>query len=422
LARHLVAEHGIRHLLLVGRRGPAAPGAAELAGELTAAGASVDVAACDAADRDALAAVLEGVPAAHPLTAVVHAAGTLDDGLIGALTADQLDGVLRPKADVAAHLHDLLRDHPALASFVLFSSVAGTLGNPGQANLGAAGVFLDALAQHRRAAGLPAVSLAWGPWEAAAPDARGSGVLPFTTAEGLALFDAALRGTDPLALPVRLDTTALATPAAAGGIPAPLRGLVRTPARRASAAGPGGEGARRTELARRLAGMDRPEQERTLLELLRREVAAVLRHATADDVAADRAFKDLGFDSLTAVELRNRLGATTGLQLPATLVFTYPTPLALVRFLLDEMRPGQAAAPPVLAELDRIDAQLSELATAADPDPGTRDQITKRLEALLWKWSGDPDDASAGVIGRDTLDTASDDEMFALIDKELGAS
>uniref|UniRef100_UPI0038682395 type I polyketide synthase n=1 Tax=Streptomyces milbemycinicus TaxID=476552 RepID=UPI0038682395 len=423
LARHLVAEHGVRHLLLVGCRGPAAPGAARLLAELTEAGASVEVAACDAADRDALAAVLDTVPAAHPLTAVVHAAGALDDGLIGALTADQLDGVLRPKADVAAHLHDLTRDHPGLAAFVLFSSVAGTLGNPGQANLGAAGVFLDALAEHRRAAGLPAVSLAWGPWEAAAPegsDARGSGVLPFTTAEGLALFDAALRGADALTVPVRLDTPALATAATPGALPAPLRGLVRAPARRAAAPGPGGEGARRTELARRLAGMGRPDQERTLLELLRTEVAAVLRHATADDVAADRAFKDLGFDSLTAVELRNRLGAATGLQLPATLVFTYPTPLALVRFLLDEMRPGEAAVPPVLTELDRLDAQLSELATA--PDPGIRDQITQRLEALLWKWSGDPGDASAGVLGRDALDTASDDEMFALIDKELGAS
>ncbi|MDT3398035.1 SDR family NAD(P)-dependent oxidoreductase [Streptomyces sp. B1866] len=415
VARHLVAEHGVRHLLLAGRRGEQAPGAADLAADLTAAGASVTVAACDAADRDALAALLAGIPAGHPLGAVVHAAGTVDDGLLGSLTPEQVTGVLRAKADTAVALHELTREAD-LAAFVLFSSAAGTLGNAGQGNLAAAGAFVDALAAARRAAGLPAVSLAWGPWDTAqgAP-AQGTGVLPLAHAEGLALFDAALRGGDPVAVPVRLDLPALAAAAAAGALPGALRDLVRAPARRAAAGG--ADQPATTELVRRLAGQERGDQERILLELLRSEVAAVLRHATADDVAADRAFKDLGFDSLTAVELRNRLRAATGLQLPATLVFTYPTPTALVRFLLDEIQPGQDGADlPVFGELEQLEANLAVLA----PDDETRDKITKRLEALLWKWSGDAG-GTEGVIARDALDSASDDEMFALIDRELGA-
>ncbi|GAA0359838.1 hypothetical protein GCM10010319_41530 [Streptomyces blastmyceticus] len=416
LARHLVERHGVRHLLLASRRGPDAPGAAESVAELTAAGASATVVACDAADRDALAALLKGIPAAHPLTAVVHAAGAPDDGPTGALTPERLDGVLRAKADAAVNLHELTREHD-LAEFILLSSAAGTLGNPGQGDSAAANAFLDALAQHRRAHHLPAVSLAWGPWEAAAgTDTRGPGAVPFTTAEGLALFDAARHGDEALVLPVRLDLPALSAAAASGALPGALRGLVRTPARRAAA---GAGGPDRTEPARRLAGLRRPEQERILLDLLRTEVGAVLRHTTVDDVAADRAFKDLGFDSLTAVELRNRLGATLGLQLPATLVFTHPTPLALVRFLLDELRPATDAALPVLGELEQLEASLARL--PADPDDETRNKITKRLEALLRKWTGDPG-GTEGVIARDVLDSASDDEMFALIDKELGTS
>ncbi|WP_327714222.1 acyltransferase domain-containing protein [Streptomyces sp. NBC_00490] len=420
VARHLVAAHGARHLLLVGRRGPDAPGAAGLRDELCELGAeTVDVVACDAADRDALAAVLGSVPASRPLTAVVHAAGVLDDALTTSLTAPQLERVLRPKADAALNLHELTRDRE-LSAFVLFASAAGTLGNAGQANLAAASAFLDALAGHRRALGLPAVSLAWGPWtternEDEGGTAAGGGVLPFSPSEGLALLDAALADGATLAVPVRLDLPALGAAAAAGTLPAPLRRLVRVPARRAAASGPAA--GTDTGLARELAAAPEAERRRILLDLVRTEVAAVLRHATVDDVEADRAFKELGFDSLTAVELRNRLGAATGLRLPPTLVFTYPNPTALVRFLLDEIAPGagEESATPVLAELDRLDADLSGLT----PDDATRDRITRRLEALLWKWSGEPDGEEA-LLGRETLEDASDDEMFALIDQELG--
>ncbi|WP_055546218.1 type I polyketide synthase [Streptomyces kanamyceticus] len=417
IARHLVTEHGVRHLVLASRRGSAADGAAELAAELTSAGAAVDVVACDAADRAALAALLDTVPADRPLTGVVHAAGVLDDGLVGSLCAEQCERVLRPKSDAALNLHQLTLEHD-LSAFVLFSSAAGTLGNAGQAGFGAANVFLDALAQHRRARGLPGVSLAWGPWRTGgSTGGSGDGILPFTPDEGLVLFDAARHGTDALALPIRPDLPVLGEAAAAGALPTVLRGLVRT-ARRTAATGAGADRSR-TELAGKLAGVRPAEQTRVLLDLLRTEVAAVLRHATTEDVDADRAFKDLGFDSLTAVELRNRLAAATGLTLPPTLVFTYPTPTVLVRFLLEELALGAGAEGelPVLADLER----LSDTLAATEADESTTERITQRIEALLWQWRGDPR-GTRQVLAGEALDAASDDEMFALIDKELGGS
>ncbi|MCG0289252.1 type I polyketide synthase, partial [Streptomyces sp. PSAA01] len=201
VSRHLVAERGVRHLLLVSRRGGEAPGAAELAAELAGLGAHVAWAACDVADRDALAATLATVPAEHPLTAVVHTAGVLDDGVIGSLTPERVDHVMRPKVDAAWNLHELTRDLD-LTAFVLFSSASGVFGTPGQGNYAAANAFLDALAAHRRAEGLPAVSPAWGPWagagmaggldEADISRMRRAGLPPLSPAEGLALLDAAL--------------------------------------------------------------------------------------------------------------------------------------------------------------------------------------------------------------------------------------
>ncbi|WP_404820796.1 type I polyketide synthase [Streptomyces malaysiensis] len=342
VARHLVAARGVRRLLLVSRRGEQAPSAAELGAELVELGAQVTWAACDVSDRGALAEVLAAVPAEHPLTAVVHTAGVLDDGVIGSLTPERLATVLRPKVDAAWHLHELTRELD-LSAFVLFSSAAGVFGGPGQGNYAAANAFLDALAAHRRTEGLSAVSLAWGPWagagmaggldEADVSRMRRAGLPPLSPVEGLALLDAALTSDEAALAPMRVDAVALRAQAAAGALAPLLRGLVRVPVRRAVDTAAGGGSA----LAVQLAGLSVAEQDRLLLDLVRRQVAAVLGYAGPQAVEEGRAFKDLGFDSLTAVELRNVLRETTGLRLPPTLVFDYPTSAALAGHLRAEI-------------------------------------------------------------------------------------
>ncbi|MCX4759401.1 type I polyketide synthase [Streptomyces sp. NBC_01275] len=359
VARHLVAAHGVRHLLLLGRRGEAAEGVAELRAELGAAGAELTVAAGDSADREALAAVLAGIPAAHPLTGVVHAAGVLDDAVLTAMTPAQLDAVLRPKVDAAWHLHQLTRDAD-LAAFVLFSSSAAVLGGPGQGNYAAANAFLDALARRRRAQGLPGLSVAWGLWERASAmtghlDAgdlarlRRAGFHALSDADGLALLDAALPSDRSEVVAVRLDTAALR--AGGGPVHPLLRGLTGAPARRravastTSAAGANSASGPQ-ELTDRLAALPVVERGRVLLDLVRDAAALVLGHTSNTAIGPQQAFKQLGFDSLTSVELRNRLNAATGLRLPATLVFDHPTPTALGEHLLRELAPAATTAAP----------------------------------------------------------------------------
>ncbi|WP_221353562.1 type I polyketide synthase [Streptomyces beigongshangae] len=324
VARHLVTRHGVRHLLLTGRRGPDAPGAAELTAELTDLGARVEVAACDVADRDALAALLDG----RHLGGIVHTAGVLDDGVIPSLTPERVDEVLRPKADAAWHLHELTRD-AELTAFVVFSSVAGVLGAPGQGNYGAANAFLDALARRRHADGLPALSLAWGPWAGSgmADGLDQGGLRPLAQDEALALFDAAAGTAEPALVPARFDPAAFDTP------PPVLRAIVRGRSRRVSdAAAPAAD-----TLLRRLAGLPEDERVAELVGIVRSQAAAVLRHSGADALDPDLSFRDLGFDSLTAIELRNLLSTVTGIRLPATLVFDYPTPTDLARHLLEQL-------------------------------------------------------------------------------------
>ncbi|WP_461012432.1 SDR family NAD(P)-dependent oxidoreductase, partial [Streptomyces capparidis] len=345
LARHLVTEHGVRHLLLTSRSGPEAPGAAELVAELAESGARAEVVACDAADRGRLAAVLAAIPDDRPLTGVVHTAGVLADGVIGSLTDEQLTRVWRPKVEAALNLHELTRDAD-LALFALYSSASGLFGGPGQANYAAANVFLDALAHRRRAHGLPATSLAWGLWAQASgmtghmgrqDQARLSqgGLVPLTSESGLALFDQALTADEALLLLSPLDHAGLRALASGGALPSLLRGLVRAPARRV--VGPARTEAEGSSLAQRLAGLAEADRERFLLDLVRGHVGAVLGHADPQSIDAERPFKDLGFDSLTAVELRNRLNTATGLRLPATLIFDHPTPTALADFVRSEV-------------------------------------------------------------------------------------
>ncbi|MFC4116911.1 type I polyketide synthase [Nonomuraea zeae] len=405
LARHLVTRHGVRDLLLTSRRGPGAPGAAELAAGLESLGARVTVAACDTADPEALAELLDGVR----LGAVVHAAGVLDDATLGALTPERLDAVLRPKAEAAWHLHRLTRDHD-LSAFVLFSSAAGVFGSQGQGNYAAANAYLDALAQHRHAQGLPATSLAWGLWAetsemtAEAAPARG-GLVPLGSEEGLALFDAGLAAGAAALVPIKLDLAALRAQAGGGVLPAVLRGLVTVPARRS--------GTSAAALAQRLTGLDAAAQTRILLDLARGHIAAVLGRSTPESVDPDRAFQELGFDSLTAVELRNRLNAATGVRLPATAVFDYPTAALLAAYLRERLAP-EASGAPVLAELDRLEAALD----AAEPAEEDRAQIIARLQALAARWSDAQATQNDDV--QDRIRSATADEVFAFIDRELG--
>ncbi|MER5794513.1 SDR family NAD(P)-dependent oxidoreductase, partial [Streptomyces sp. NPDC001980] len=356
LARHLVTAHGVRRLLLAGRRGPDAPGARNLAAELTALGAEVTVIAADAADPEALASVLAHAPAEHPLTAVVHTAGVLDDATVESLTEDRLRAVMRPKTDAARHLHELTRDLP-LTAFVLFSSVSGVVGTAGQANYAAANTGLDALAAHRRANGLPALSLAWGLWDTAAGMGGSlgaadlarwtrAGFAPLTPAQGLALFDRALAdGRHALLVPALLNPAGPRT--GTDPMPAVLRGpagpAAPPPARRtvtAADAPNGGDTAWRD----RMAQLPVEERRDAVLDLVRTVVAEVLGHADRTGVTPDRAFKDIGLDSLGGVELRNRIGSRTGLRLPATAVFDHPSPAALAGHLLDRITPPASAA------------------------------------------------------------------------------
>ncbi|MCX2953665.1 type I polyketide synthase [Lentzea sp. NEAU-D7] len=354
VARRLVENHGVRHLLLVSRSGGDSPGAPALVQELTELGAEVTVAACDVADRDQLETALALVPADQPLRGVVHAAGVLDDGVLDAMTRERVEAVLRPKADAAWHLHELTT---GLDLFVTFSSIAGTLGAPGQANYAAANGFLDGLAAHRRALGLPATSIAYGLWDEGMGHGQAAGPAGFAALpaeDGLALFDLLALGDDANPVAMRLDVAAVRDAAKATGVvPHVLRSLVKVRPRRTA----------RTEegagLRQRLAALPPAERLRQLLELIRTEVALVLGHTTPDAVETDRAFGDLGFDSLTAVELRNRLDAATGLRLPATLIFDYPTPLALAEFVqaefVDELAdPATPAFAPVALGDDPI--------------------------------------------------------------------
>ena len=346
-ARHLVAAHGARQLLLSSRRGGDAPGAAELAAELTELGAEVRIAACDVGDRAQLGRLLDSIDPAHPLGAVIHAAGVLDDGVLESLTPERLETTMAPKAGAAWYLHELTAAME-LSDFVLFSAGAATFGNPGQGNYAAANAFLDALAQRRRAEGMPASSIAWGPWEQEsamgrrlgradrARIARG-GALTIADSAGLALFERSRGHSLPFLVAAPLDRAALRAEARAGVLAPLFSGLVRVPV----GAGAGEAGS----LARRLAAAPEAERAGIAVALVAEHAAIALGHGSREAIDPRTPFKDLGFDSLGAVELRNRLSAATGLALSSTLVFDYPTATAAAAYLREQAEGSSRAAP-----------------------------------------------------------------------------
>ncbi|MET7575368.1 type I polyketide synthase [Streptomyces sp. NPDC005492] len=350
LARHLVDRHGVRRLVLLSRRGEQAPGARELLNDLKGTGAQVDLVACDIADRAQVAAVLKTFGA--DLTAVVHAAGVLDDGVLASMTPERLSTVMRPKADAAWQLHESTKDLP-LSRFVLFSSAAGLLGNPGQANYAAANSFLDALARHRAALGLPALSLAWGAWAdeegmaARSGRVHGGPVRAVSPEQGLALFDSALGSDEPFLAPLPLDRSPSMVP-----VPPPLRALLRSQRQSAPATAAAGDGVPDDEAGswrNRLAQLPLPERLPALRALVRTEVAGVLGHTDAD--AVDRDFSELGLDSLMQVMLCNRLSLLTGTPLAVTVAYDWPDTEQLAEHLYGELRGalpdgGNAAAVP----------------------------------------------------------------------------
>ena len=419
VAGHL-ADGGARDLVLTSRKGPMAAGVAELAAGLAARGASVRMAACDVAERHELAGVLDSVSRdGIRLRGVVHTAGVLDDAVLAALTPERVDTVLRPKIGGAWHLHELTAGLD-LESFVLFSSVAGVWGAAGQSSYAAANTFLDGLAAYRRREGLAGTSIAWGPWRL--DDVTGmtsalgrgdwermarQGLRPLSATDGLALLDRVLETDRALTATVRLDLAGLSRSA---DEPSPLLSrLVRRPSGRRSA----GTAATKQDLAARLAVLSTEDQSAALLEILRSQTALVLGLPGPEVIDARRTFRELGFTSLTALELRNRLNVSTGLQLPATMIFDYPTSDSLAEYLRAAVVGTGSDETPALRVLDRLES----LVTALDSAGEGRSKLITRLEGIVQDLrTGTAQNASS----LQELEKASDEEMFDLIDQELG--
>ncbi|MEU7696614.1 SDR family NAD(P)-dependent oxidoreductase, partial [Microbispora hainanensis] len=421
VARRL-ARRGVPHLLLVSRRGLDAPGAEDLRAELTGLGTRVTVAACDVSDRDALAAVLAAVPPEHPLTAVVHTAAVLDDGLLGSLTQERLTAVNRVKVGGALALHELTRELP-LTTFVLFSSVTGLIGNPGQGNYAPGNAFLDALAEHRRSLGLPATSIAWGHWdgegiagEEAREGLRRSGFPPMAPDLAVSALEEAVAGGETRLVVARADWATVHAVR-----PHPL--LAELPEARAAAPGAAETSGGEPDLPARLAALPEPERRPTLRALVRAEIADVLGYGSAAEVDDDRGFRDQGFTSLSAVELRNRLTRLTGTPLPSTLVFDYPTPAGLVDHLLHVLLPDpEPPVAAVLAKLGELETLIGELETLLGETLSSSDREAaanrmRRLAELLGETRPGERPAAAA-----DLSSASDDELIDFISNELGIS
>ncbi|MFF1700186.1 type I polyketide synthase [Streptomyces sp. NPDC058257] len=428
-----LARAGAEHLVLTSRRGSDAPGAADLVVELEELGVKVTVAACDVADRDAVSALLEQLARdGHTLRSVFHAAGVGQGQPLTDTAPADIAHVLDAKVSGAQHLDALLEGDDDLDAFVLFSSNAGVWGSGNQGAYAAANAHLDALAEQRRARGLTATSVAWGLWAGggmAGDDGeeqfRRRGLRPMAPELAVAALAQAVAHDETFLAVADLDWERFA-PAFTSSRPSPfigdipeVRRYMESVAADAPASAQDADDAS-SQLRRRLTPLTESEREVILLDLVRGHAAAVLGYAGAEAVDAHRAFRELGFDSLTAVEVRNRLGKATGLRLPTTLVFDYPTSVALAQYLRAEIIQDDAdGVDSTLAELDRLEAGLTTIA----PDDSARMRITMRLEALMSKWKGAEAEAPAdGEAVSERLESASADEVFDFIDKELGIS
>ncbi|BBB02252.1 putative modular polyketide synthase [Actinacidiphila reveromycinica] len=420
-----LAGRGSERIVLAGRSGPAAPQVAALAADLAGRGADVDVVACDVARRDETAGLLERIASRGPaLRAVLHAAGAPQSTALEHTDHAELAAVLAAKAAGAAHLDALTADAD-LDAFVLFSSAAATWGSGMQPGYAAANAFLDALAENRRSRGLPGTAVAWGLWGGGGMGAgeggrllERHGVLAMEPDLLVRSLERALAGGEGALTVADVDWQRFAPPFTLRR-PSPL--IADLPEVRQALAGGGEEPDAGTDtaaggkLGRELADLSRTEQDRALVRIIRSEAAAVLGYPSPDSVPAARPFRDLGFDSLTAVELRNHLTAATGLRLPATLVFDYPTPADLAAYVWGEVFGREPESDTVVEELDRVDSLLSGLA----PDSAAYDLVNRRLQEFLAKWSG------AGRGGGEVakkISAASDDALFDFIDKQFGRS
>ncbi len=416
LAPHLVTEYGARHLLLLSRSGPEAASASGLSAQLTELGAEVRIEACDVSDREQLKLLIDSIDPEHPLGAVIHTAGVIEDGLIDLMSVGQLDRVLGPKADAAWHLHELTKQED-ISAFVMFSSMAGTVGGPGQGNYAAANAFLDALAAHRQARGKAATSIAWGMWEresgmtanldqADMARMRRFGAEALSDEEGLELFDEALLAGGPGEIAIKVDQGGLRKLATAGMLPPILRGMVRQQVERRR--GP------LVSLAERLARTPLAEHEATVLELVREEAAAVLGYASAADVPPKRPFAELGFDSLAAVEMRNRLGEITSMRLPATLIFDYPSAAALAGYLLTEVKPGEQVT-------DDPDFEQLERTLAAIPaGDARRETFATHLRALAGNLESTADEAAGDDVEAAQFEQGNDSQRADFMNEQVG--
>ncbi|MGA8115537.1 MAG: SDR family NAD(P)-dependent oxidoreductase, partial [Actinocatenispora sp.] len=417
------AGAGVERLVLVSRRGINAPGAAELKAELAQSGVAVEVVACDVSDRVQVSALVEGLSADGGLDAVVHAAGVLDDGVIDGLDAGRIAAVVAAKAGSAAVLDEVTRDL-GLSAFVVFSSLAGTVGAAGQGAYAAANAMVDALVARRRARGLVGTSVAWGPWaqggmadsELVSGRQRRGGVLALDPGLAVRALARAVGGDEPVVTVADIDWARFGPVLASAG----RHGLVeqipeaRTGTESGAPATAGTSGAVLPELVAAAAPVERRD---VVLDVVRARAAEVLGHGRVAEVPADRAFRDLGFDSLTALEFRNALGAAAGLSLPATVVFDYPTPEALADHLLTQLAGPQDGQLQVLAELDKIDATISEISLDADGASALKARLQVMLSRLGELGGREVESGAAKQ-----LESATDDEIFEFIHKELGRS